>query len=101
MKTKKDFLDPNCALGDTYNFCLKCKTAYYINYGNCLKASDQCKTFNINTGACETCYDGFTIKNRDCVSSTSTPTTPQPSDNCQLRSGTLCIKCNDRYYLSY
>jgi len=64
MKFKKDTLDSNCNIGDNYNFCLKCKTGYYINTGNCLKASDQCKTFNVNTGACETCYDGFIIQNR-------------------------------------
>ena len=56
IKLKKDFLDPNCIMGDFNNFCIRCKTGFYISAGNCLKASDQCKTFNINTGACETCY---------------------------------------------
>ena len=86
-------------MGDTFNFCIKCKTGYYINVGNCFKVSDQCKTFNANTGACETCYDGFVIQNRDCVS-TLVPSTVV-EDFCQLYSGTLCIKCKTGYYLSY
>ncbi len=80
------------------NFCRNCKPGFYINTGNCLKASSQCRTFNVNTGACDSCYEGFAIRNRDCVS----PTTLDPNeDYCELRSGTICIKCKDRYYLSY
>ena len=67
QKTKRDTLDSNCLLGDTYNYCIKCKTGYYISTGYCFKANTLCKTFNLNTGACETCYDGFVVKNKLCV----------------------------------
>lgn len=98
LKFRKDVLDMNCQVGDMYNFCLKCKPGFYINTGNCLKANDQCKTFNLNTGACETCYDGFVVRNRDCVLLSGIS---NEDDLCELRSGSLCIKCKDRYYLSY
>jgi proprotein convertase subtilisin/kexin type 5 len=88
-------LDPNCVMGDFNNFCVRCKAGFYINTGNCLKASDQCRTFNANTGACDSCFEGFIIRNRDCVSSAVNVN----EDFCELRSGFICTKCKDRYYL--
>lgn len=96
-------MDPNCLLGDTYNYCIKCKTGYYIRTGYCFKANSLCKTFNVNTGACDSCYDGFSVQNKICVDLNSANN--QPSEiadaNCLTKSGSLCLKCKDRYFLSY
>jgi hypothetical protein len=104
QKIKRDTLDVNCLLGDTYNFCIKCKTGYYISTGYCFKANTLCKTFNIYTGSCESCYDGFGVQNKLCadLSSANNNSNTIPSDdNCLSKSGTLCLKCKDRYFLSY
>lgn len=37
------------------------------------------------------------IRKRECVSST----VDVNEDFCELRSGTICTKCKDRYYLEY
>ncbi len=85
---------------------------FYINSGNCLKANTQCKTFNVNTGSCETCYEGFAVVGREClaggsnINNNSLPggsnmSTTVVDDHCQLKSGMLCLKCHDGYFLSY
>lgn len=92
-------MDPNCLIGDVFNFCITCKDRYFISSGACLKASDQCRTFNVNTGACETCYDGFSVQNNDCVEISKI--NKVSDENCAFFSGILCIKCKDSFYLSY
>ena len=34
--------------------------------GVCVKISDLCNTWNVNTGKCRTCYDGYDLKDGTC-----------------------------------
>jgi len=54
--------------------CTGCGFRFYLSAGICLRVSDSCKSWNLITGACNTCYDGNTILGNECV-----PITPQTS----------------------
>ena len=45
--------------------CTKCYSRFYLKNNQCIEANVLCKTFD-NTGACLTCYTGFTVKNKLC-----------------------------------
>lgn len=62
--------------------------------GRCLPQNPQCKTVNVENGACTTCYIGFMLQNGSCVQ----PRNEDP--NCLQNSGTLCLYCRDRFWLS-
>ena len=40
---------------------------FVLENGACKAVSDQCKTWNVSTGACLSCYDGWTLSNGACV----------------------------------
>jgi hypothetical protein len=60
--------DPNCVQYDqTQTICLQCSTRYYFNLnGICTAVSPQCQTWDIKTGSCTSCYQGYTLMNGVC-----------------------------------
>ena len=99
--------DPGCAKWDWPNQkCLQCSTRYYFNnQGICTQVSDYCNTYNSVTGACLTCYSGYTLNGTVCVLSKGNDNTnnnTNPSDpNCQNfdRQSNRCVRCSYRFYL--
>ena len=82
-------LDPNCNLRSITGSCLQCRASYYLgDNGYCRAANPLCRTFNISTGNCLTCYKGYVVKDSTCALATSDTTDP----NCLtfLPSG-LCL----------
>lgn len=58
--------DPNCADTDSSGNCIACSPRYYFHNGICTKISDLCNTWNTTTGACTSCYQGYTLSNGAC-----------------------------------
>ena len=91
-------LDPNCNLRSLSGSCLQCIASYYLSEnGYCTAANPLCRTFNISTGACLTCYQGYIISGKTCVLATGDNTDP----NCFkfLPSG-LCEQCYVSFFPS-
>ena len=82
--------DPNCMVGDLYNYCQQCNAGYYISQGNCLLADQMCKTFDPSNGNCLSCYDGYRLNNNKCYLN-------NPIFNCQLFNGIVCLQCEGGY----
>lgn len=55
--------DGGCASWDWDNaLCLECSKNWVIDInGICVKVSDQCRTYDPNTGFCTSCYKGYDL----------------------------------------
>jgi proprotein convertase subtilisin/kexin type 5 len=84
-------------VADLNNYCIQCPTGYYISQGDCLKANQLCKTYDVNNGYCTSCYDGYQLASNNC---TSLSQVIIQDPNCLLFSGSLCIECKNRFYLN-
>lgn len=89
--------DINCKLKDNLNRCLQCYSNYFLATNlTCVLANPLCKTLNITSGACLTCYPGYTLVDSDCVISNSNNSDP----NCISRQNSDCKECYIGYFLS-
>ena len=53
--------------------CTSCYSSFYLNKNTstCIKVDGNCKTYNNETGACLSCYDGYVIDNSSrCITQT-------------------------------
>ena len=64
---------PNClTLSASGASCVQCIFRYFLWTGTCKKVSDLCQSWNLNNGACVTCYDGYIVAGADCIPNTLT-----------------------------
>lgn len=63
------FQDPNCKKFDpTKTVCLNCSARFYLGTdGKCKQVNPLCKTADMNTGACKSCYPGYVLQGTKCV----------------------------------
>ena len=75
--------------------CLDCSKRFYKDStGICQPVNEACKTYDQNTGACTSCYDGFLLIEVICIPD------PKPQDpNCNDFSNGVCHKCSRGFYL--
>ena len=88
--------DPNCN-SFKGNDCIKCSKGYFLNSNaKCQAVNPACKTYDINNGACTSCFSGYEVALGGCVISTVQSSIP----NCnQIDSGSgKCVKCSFGYY---
>lgn len=83
------FKDPNCQEYDADNLCESCSDRHYVNpsSGLCVSVSPLCKGYNLISGACLTCYQGYTLSTDKCVVGTSSNT----DVNCKTFNGKMCV----------
>ena len=91
--------NPLCSKWNGQN-CLSCAAGSFLNFmGICTQADVNCKTFNSISGACTSCYSGYSLSAASvCVKSTS----QQVSDpNCNtFNSNGACTKCSTGFYFN-
>lgn len=85
--------DPLCAQWSGI-VCQKCATFAYFNNGVCTQVSPQCRTFDSNNGACQSCYNGYLLQAGQCVLDTSAPTDLL----CAKWQGAVCQQCSATAY---
>lgn len=95
----------NCAQTGPTGACIQCSYRFYNSNGYCIAVSDQCNTWDLTTGACTSCYGGYSLTAGACVitSSQNTPTSPNSPNipNCaQVDASGFCSQCSYRYYLT-
>ena len=92
-------LDPNCYSWDySKNKCTQCAYRYYFNAnGVCTPVSDYCREWNPSTGACTSCYQGFSLSNGACAPSMKSGSL---DPNCYSwdYSQNKCSQCAYRYF---
>ena len=106
--------DPNCFSYEN-DTCVACAYRFYFNReGICTTVHPDCKTWENETGACTSCFDGFELRESKCLSLTgskiklssfapappSTDTTFVEIPNCAEYNGPECAVCAFRYYYS-
>ena len=89
--------DPNCKTSNG-NFCVECYQGFYYSQGDraCKRLNPLCKTSNLATGACLTCYPGYNLNQRtgQCEVFFKDP-------NClQFNLNNICMECANRFYLA-
>jgi len=63
----------------------------------CTPINPLCRTFNISTGNCLSCYPGYYLSTGACLVGTN----PNSDVNCKLRDlAGKCLQCYSGYYLS-
>lgn len=76
--------------------CLECSSRFYKDKdGICQPVSSSCKTYNTDTGACTSCYDGFLLLEVVCIPDPR----PQDHSNCNNFTDGICHKCSRGFYL--
>lgn len=80
--------DPLCNRFDK-GVCVKCSWgAFFDTNGKCKVGNPLCREMD-STGACLSCYSGFTLKDGGCVT-----VVLDLDPNCNLFDGAKCIKCS-------
>lgn len=72
--------DLGCGKWDWDNqVCLSCSKGFFFNVEKiCTPVSDQCTSFDSQTGLCTSCFKGYDVVNGTCTLSASN--TAKPSD---------------------
>jgi hypothetical protein len=87
-------LNPNC-ISFNNTVCTYCKDRYYIGTnGNCTLVSSICSTYDMFTGNCIQCIQGYSMQNGNCLSKY----TLNPQCN-SFDSDTNCLNCSNGYFL--
>ena len=75
LETKEDAIandlkDPNC-FAYVNGTCEECAHRFYFNKERiCTTVHPDCRSWDKLTGACTSCFDGFYLSGRNCLSST-------------------------------
>lgn len=87
-------LNPYC-LTFQGTICTVCKPNYYLgSNGICIALSSACKTYNMQTGYCNSCPVGYILYNNQCFNLVFS------NPYCQVFTGTSCTTCYNRYWLN-
>lgn len=94
--------DPGCALWNwNSQVCLACSKSWTFKNGTCQIVSDQCKSYDLTSGACTSCFKGYDlIGNTSCVLSPSS--TKGPTDlGCQewAWDNQTCLQCSPYFVM--
>lgn len=79
--------------------CTQCISNYVVVSGQCQPLIPNCTAYNLLTGICITCANGYTLQNQNCVQSQITPTIT----NCQVvdpNNTSNCLICVYGYFPS-
>jgi len=78
--------------------CLKCSIGFiFQSNGLCGIVSSNCKTHDIITGNCLSCYLGFLLLNGECMKSNDTSAI---DPNCASFVSGACVRCSKNYFFN-
>jgi hypothetical protein len=82
--------------------CLSCVSRMFVNsVGQCQSIDENCNVYNQTTGACITCYPGYTSKFNATSNTTKCWIMSDVDPNCQIKANiTGCLKCYNGFYYS-
>lgn len=97
--------------------CNQCQAGYQLNNNQCLQvvspSTPNCQSYNVITGQCLACVNGYTLVNNTCTPTGSggsgsgsssggaiiiIPGGSNRDPNCAKYNGTTCAQCSNRYY---
>lgn len=71
-----------------------CSNRYYFNGSTCTPVNPQCKSYEMSSGMCTSCYPGYMLFNGTC------PPAPPKDPNCKIVTPEGCTECYESYYLN-
>ena len=79
------------------NSCIECSNGYYVgSTGKCEALDPHCKSHDLKSGACLTCYEGFILRSPKCVQ-----LVVAQIPNCDnVTPAGMCTSCIEGYFLS-
>jgi hypothetical protein len=89
--------DPNCIQFNLSGQCINCSSRFFMKGTMCTPINPLCRTFNITTGNCLSCFPGYYLSNGNCLVGSN----PNSDVNCKLRDAVgKCLQCYSGYFLS-
>lgn len=73
--------------------CLACSKGAFFRNGICTNADPLCKTFDPNSGACTSCYQGYILGAGTCVRAPDAPDAGPSDPFCAKWNGNICTQC--------
>jgi hypothetical protein len=94
--TAQQTIDPYCASWAN-GLCSQCANGFYFsgNEGKCKQQDPLCKTFDLSSGNCLSCYSGYTLTAAfkcQIVQKSEIP-------NCSVSGDGGCVQCAPYFYL--
>ena len=86
---------PNCKSVENET-CKECYNRYYLSETGCKEVNPLCKGYDLNTGACTSCYPGYKISGSQCV----LPDPEEIDGNCKefsISNPEVCVLCYQGY----
>ena len=91
-------IDIGCKIWDYDNKkCKICSPYWYFSNGSCVQVSPQCKTYNNVSGACLSCFLGYTLTNGFCNISSIEVNISTSDAGCKTWSNGTCKECYDHF----
>lgn len=87
-----------CEQRASNGLCKACKYKFWNLNGYCQQVSDLCQNWDITTGACTSCYNGYILSSGSCVGGGNGGQVPEGCS--QQNANGQCIACYFRYYLN-
>ena len=84
--------DPNC-ISVKDGVCAQCSNRFFFNGQKCVPVNPSCKSYNMTTGACASCYEGYMLFAGGC------PPAPPKDPNCKIIVPQGCVQCYQSYYV--
>lgn len=69
--------------------------------GVCTQYNVFCKSSNRDTGACLSCYDGYSVYQGDCIIPQNNANTNNVEPNCITTKAGVCYECAAGFFLNY
>lgn len=76
---------------------------YLVLNGKCTMQNPQCRTVDLNSGGCQSCWPGYTLVNSNClINQQQSSSGPNPSSDpyCLRVTNGICSRCSNGYYYS-
>ena len=77
---------PNCAqVSADGRYCVQCNYRFFLYNGVCQSVSEQCNTWDVNTGGCTSCFNGYVLSGSNCVIGNGGQQPPGSISQCNYR----------------
>lgn len=98
-------IDPLCSKFGADGKCVVCSSKSYLNSqtGRCESIDPLCASYDLKSGACQRCYNGYEIKEGKCLRKADTADSASlyaSNPLCSQWKNGVCLSCSSRSFLN-